>query len=91
MAALRSAFFIQVSNACRRLWPLVWMAKSISVVVPPNAAAIVPGFKIVRAGGAAERHVQVRVNVDSARHHQPPGGVDHLSGVFDGQRLARWR
>ena len=49
------------------------------------------GLEIVRAGGAAKRHVQMRVHVDSARHHEQAGRVDHLAGVFDGQRVARWR
>ncbi len=45
MAALPSAFFIQVSQAWRRVWPLYWMAKSTIEVVPPKAAAIVPDSK----------------------------------------------
>src|SRR6266480_2009426 len=45
MVALSWAFFIQVSKAWRRVWPLYWMAKSMSVVVPPKAAAIVPVWK----------------------------------------------
>ena len=45
MEALSSAFFHQVSSASRIRVPLGWMAKSISVVVPPNAAAFVPVSK----------------------------------------------
>ncbi len=36
---------IQVSKAWRSAWPLYWIAKSMSVVVPPNAAARVPVSK----------------------------------------------
>src|SRR6266480_3857357 len=45
VTALSWAFFIQVSKAWRRVWPLYWMAKSMSVVVPPKAAAMVPVWK----------------------------------------------
>src|ERR1051326_560910 len=43
--ALSRAFFIQVSSAPRRVSPLPWIAKSMSVVVPPQAAARVPVSK----------------------------------------------
>src|SRR5207244_10723342 len=39
------ALLIHVSKAVRKDCPLYWMAKSISVVVPPNAAARVPVSK----------------------------------------------
>ncbi len=45
MAALPSAFDIQVSHALRRLSPRSWTAKSTIVVVPPWAAAMVPVSK----------------------------------------------
>jgi len=50
-------------------------AKSMSVVVPPKAAAIVPVWEIIGAGGAAEGHVQVRVDIDPAGDDQAAGGV----------------
>jgi hypothetical protein len=54
------------------------MAKSTMVVVPPNAAARVPGFEIVGGHDAAQRHVEVRMGVDAARHHVHAGGVDRV-------------
>src|SRR5260370_6238691 len=41
------------------------------------------GFEIVRAGGAAEGHVEVGVHVDAAGEHEVIGGVDDAAGVFD--------
>ena len=40
-----SARFRQSSSACRIVWPRYWIAKSTMLVVPPNAAAIVPDSK----------------------------------------------
>jgi hypothetical protein len=54
------------------------MAKSITVVVPPNAAATVPESK---------SSALVRVRVDAAGKHQLAAGVDHLVGLH-GQVLA---
>src|SRR6187455_969053 len=45
MAALPWAFFDQVSKASCSRSPRYWMAKSTMVVVPPNAAAMVPDSK----------------------------------------------
>ena len=45
MAALPSALACQVPSPARVDSPLVWIAKSISVVVPPCAAARVPVSK----------------------------------------------
>ncbi len=41
----RSIFSWYVSSACANVVPGAWMQKSISVVVPPNAAAVVPDVK----------------------------------------------
>ena len=46
MAALPSALACQVSRSSRVDVPLVWIAKSTMLVVPPNAAARVPVSKI---------------------------------------------
>ena len=67
MTALPSAFFIQSSHAWCSVWPLYWIAKSTMVVVPPNAAAMRAGLEVVGRRRAAERHVEVRVDVDAAR------------------------
>ncbi len=40
------------------------------------------GFEIVGRGGAAERHVEVRVGVDAAGDHVHAGGVDDAGGVL---------
>src|SRR6266568_2091018 len=45
MAALPSALPCQASSAWRSEPPFCWMAKSMSVVVPPWAAAMVPVSK----------------------------------------------
>ena len=47
--------------------PGACMQKSTRVVVPPNAAAIVPGREVVDRRRAAEEHLDVRVRVDRAR------------------------
>ena len=41
----RSSFSWYFSSAWANVSPGVWMQKSISVVVPPNAAAVVPDVK----------------------------------------------
>jgi hypothetical protein len=72
------------------------MAKSTMVVVPPCAAATVPVSKSSTRGGAAERHVQVRVRVDAAGDDVFAGGVDRsrrpvprsMTGLGDGGDLA---
>src|SRR4029077_3691499 len=43
------------------------------------------GLEIVGAGGAAEGHVQVGVNVDAAGDHEKSCGVDDAASVFDGE------
>ena len=43
------------------------------------------GLEIVGAGGAAEGHVQMGVNVDAARDDEQSRSVDHAPGVFGGQ------
>jgi hypothetical protein len=82
MAALPSAFWC---HASRPFWidsPLVWMAKSTMVVVPPWAAAMRARLEVVGRGGAAERHVEVRVGVDAAGDHVFAGRVDdHVGGA----------
>ena len=45
MTDLPSARPIQSSRACRIVLPRYWIAKSTMLVVPPNAAAIVPDSK----------------------------------------------
>ena len=46
------------------------------------------GLKIVGAGGAAKRHVQVRVHVDAAGNDDAARRVEQFRGVLDGQFLA---
>src|SRR5262249_6174261 len=41
-----------------------------------------PSFKIIRAGGSTEWHVEVCMNVDSAGENIISSGVYHLLGVF---------
>jgi len=55
------------------------MAKSMSVVVPPNAAARVP-VSNHRRWCAAKRHVQVRVNVNPAGQNVSAFGIQDLLG-----------
>ena len=40
------------------------------------------GLEIVGAGGAAEGHVEVSVDVDAAGEEEEVGGVDGVGGVF---------
>src|SRR5579862_9509189 len=40
------------------------------------------GFKVVGAGCAAEWHVEMSMDVDSAREHEFAGGVDNLRRVL---------
>ena len=47
------------------------------------------GFKIVGAGGAAERHIEVGVNIDSAGEHILAGGVNQARGIFARQAAAQ--
>ena len=49
------------------------------------------GFKIVGAGGASERHIQMGVHVDAAGNDDAVLRVENVGGVFDGQILARSR
>src|SRR5215467_5516685 len=42
MAQLPAAFACHLSSVASRLVPLAWTAKSMIVVVPPHAAAVVP-------------------------------------------------
>ena len=76
MAHWPSALACQASRPSRSAPPIDWMAKSMIVVVPPQAAARVPVSKVSAAHGAAERHLHVRVRVDPAGHHVLPGRVD---------------
>lgn len=46
-----------------------------------------PGLEIVRAGRAAERHVQVRVHVDAAGDDDAARGVNEFCGVLNGETL----
>ena len=46
------------------------------------------GLEIVGAGGAAERHVQMRMHVDAAGNDDAALGVENLGGVVDGKFLA---
>src|SRR6516164_3226016 len=46
------------------------------------------GLKIVGAGCAAEGHIEMRVHVDSARHHELSLRIDHASGAFYWQSCA---
>jgi len=58
-------------STCQRLsqgLAFVLNSEVDSVVVPPKAAARVR-FEIVGAGGAAERHVQMRVHINAAREN----------------------
>jgi len=64
------------------------MAKSTSVVVPPNAAAFVPLLEVVGAGRPAERHVEVRMHVDPAGDDVLPARVDPLVDLFERLPLA---
>ena len=59
-------------------WPLYCTAKSMMVVVPPCAAAIVPVRKSSDDFGAAERQFHVRVRIDAAGNDEFAGGVDRL-------------
>src|SRR5205085_11545471 len=45
------------------------------------------GLKIVGAGGAAEGHIQMRVNVNPARHDIPVLGVNNTGGVVARESL----
>jgi len=45
------------------------------------------GLEVVGAGGAAERHVEMGVDVDAARDDQAAGGVLNARGVLGGS----WR
>ncbi len=49
------------------------------------------GLEIVGAGGAAEGHVEVGVDVDAAGEEEEVGGVDGVGGVFGLQSSRRWR
>ena len=46
------------------------------------------GLEIVGAGGAAERHIQMRVHVDPAGNDDAALGVENFRGVVDGEILA---
>src|SRR5579863_519009 len=46
MAHLPAAFCDQVSKPSRSEWPRLWMAKSMIIVVPPQAAAAVPDSNV---------------------------------------------
>ena len=76
----RSIFSKYFSSAWGNVSPGVCMQKSISVVVPPNAAETVPGGEVVARDGSSEEHLEVRVRVDRARDHVLAGGVDDLVG-----------
>ncbi len=43
------------------------------------------GLEIVGAGGAAEGHVEVGVDIDAAGNHEAAGSVDNAPGIFDGK------
>jgi hypothetical protein len=73
---LPDAFFIHSSSAWRIVWPRYWIAKSTRQVVPPKAAAMVPVSKSSVDVGAAERHVEMGVDVDAAGHDVLARGVD---------------
>ena len=77
MAQLPSALACHASRPSRSDVPLDWTAKSMIVVVPPNAAARVPRLERVLGEGAAERQLHVGVDVDAA-------GDDVLAGRVDG-------
>src|SRR5579859_517978 len=42
-------------------------------------------FEVVSAGGAAEWHVQMRVDVDASRQHKPVGRVEHPRHILRGK------
>ncbi len=77
MAQLPSAFACQASSPARSELPLVWMAKSMIIVVPPQAAARVPVSKVSADVVPAEWHLHVGVGVDAARQHVLARRVDH--------------
>ncbi len=43
------------------------------------------GLEIIGAGGAAEGHVEMGVDINAAGDQQAAGGVDDAAGVFDGK------
>src|SRR4029077_12382576 len=98
VTALPEAFCIQVSRAVRRVWPLYWMAKSMSVVVSPKAAARGPVSKSSalrgpatgesRGGGAAKGHVEGGVDVDAAGQDVFSGGVEDAVGIVAREALS---
>ena len=45
-------------------------------------------LKIIGALGAAERHIEMRVNVDPAGEHEVTGGFEDAASVFDGKLSA---
>ncbi len=45
-------------------------------------------FKIIGAGGAAERHIQVSVDVNASRKNILAGSVDQSLGILPGQGAA---
>jgi hypothetical protein len=53
------------------------MTKSMIIVVPPAAAALVPVKKSSDCHGAHEGQLHVRVRVDAAGHHVGAARVDH--------------
>ena len=77
MAALPSAFRFHVSRAERSDSPGSGVAKSTTVVVPPNAAARGAGLEVVGRGDLPGGHVEVRVGVDPAGENEAAGGVEH--------------
>ena len=42
-------------------------------------------LEVVRAGGAAERHVEVSVHVDATRDDEKSRGINDFAGVLDGE------
>src|SRR5207253_3343693 len=46
------------------------------------------GLEVVSAGSSAERHVEMRVDVNSSRHHVLALGIEHSRCIFLWQALA---
>ena len=64
MWQLPSALACQAASPSCTTSPVRCTAKSMIVVVPPNAAARVPVSNVSLANGAAERQLHVGVRVD---------------------------
>ena len=88
MAALSCAFFIHVSNAWRRRLPFILNREVDQRRRAAESRGDGAGLEIVGRGGSAERHVEMRVHIDSAWKQQMIAEASIVPVAFSGESCA---